>query len=435
MVLESKTKNQVLYLFMFFLLCIGMIFTDLPIYEQTVTHSLMILFTPLIFAFVLVVKKFKVLLTKNIKLFIQYMIVSFAISLILLYYLILTKGEFYAYNKNLLIKHFEAFISLSLLHFLVYFLLVLVCYNLSPNLLRNFVFLIFLFLTLVGLIEYLDPEKLSMFHSAPKDYERLRLFTAEPSHAVLLYLIFSLLSLFFIENVSLKIFISILSGLIFILINSKGGFITLFFISIILFLKKIKNIKYTVVLLLILVITSYLFVKFAFPSLYIDINNFSSFSTRFSGLISVILILFKYPLGLGYGSYLFYYPKILDQSYEIANALFINLFGIPLSYTEISDIISTGKNIGAKAGILQAVILSGWIAVIFWLIILRNSLKYIKRININTSKKIVLEFLILYIFIQLLIGSEYTLLYAIWFPIALIEVMYYKQQEAICNET
>jgi len=434
MVLESKTKNQVLYLFMFFLLCIGMIFTDLPIYEKTVTHSLMILFAPLIFAFVLVVKKFKVLLTKNIELLIQYMIVSFTISLILLYYLILTKGEFYVYNKNLLIKHFEAFISLSLLHFLVYFLLVLVCYNLSPNLLRNFVFLIFLFLTLVGLIEYLDPEKLSMFHSAPKDYERLRLFTAEPSHAVLLYLIFSLLSLFFIENVSLKIFISILSGIIFILINSKGGFITLFFISIILFLKKIKNIKYTVVLLLILVIASYIFVKFALPSIYVDINKFTSFSTRFSGLISMILILFKYPLGLGYGSYLFYYPKILDQSYEIANALFINLFGIPLSYTEISDMISTGKNIGVKAGILQAVILSGWIAVIFWLIIFRNSLKYIKRININTSKKIVLEFLILYIFIQLLIGSEYTLLYAIWLPIALIEVMYYKQQEAICNE-
>jgi hypothetical protein len=274
-----------------------------------------------------------------------------------------------------------------------------------------------------------------MFHSTPKDYERLRLLTAEPSHAVLLYLIFSLLSLFFIENVSLKIFISILSGIIFILINSKGGFITLFFISIILFLKKIKNIKYTVVLFLILIIISYLFVKFAFPSLYIDINNFSSFSTRFSGLISVILILFKYPLGLGYGSYLFYYPEILDQSYEIANALFINLFGIPLSYAEISDIISTGKNMGAKAGILQAIILSGWITVIFWLMILRNSLKYIKRINIDTSKKIILEFLILYIFIQLLISSEYTLLYAIWLPIALIEVMYYKQQEAIRNET
>jgi len=66
MVLENKIRNQFLYLFIFFLLCVGMIFTDLPIYERTVTHSLMILFAPLIFTFILVVKKFKVSLTKKI---------------------------------------------------------------------------------------------------------------------------------------------------------------------------------------------------------------------------------------------------------------------------------------------------------------------------------------------------------------------------------
>jgi hypothetical protein len=59
---------------------------------------------------------------------------------------------------------------------------------------------------------------------------------------------------------------------------------------------------------------------------------------------------------------------------------------------------------------------------------------YIKRLDIKTSKKIILEFLTLCMFIQLLIGSDYTLLYVIWLPIALIEVMYYKQQEAIRNE-
>ena len=411
-----------------------MIFTDLPIYERTVTHSLMIFLAPLIFVFILFVKNFKVWLTKNLKLFILYMITSLVGSLVLLYYLILTGGELYAYNKNLLIKHFEAFISLSLLHFIVYFLLILVCYNLSPNLLKNFVLLSFIFLTLVGFIEYLDPEKLNILHTIPKNYERLRLFTAEPSHAVLLYLIFSLLSLFLVENVFLKIFILIVSGIIFILINSKGGFITILLASVILFLKNIKKIKYAVLLLLILPMVSYLFLKLAFPSLYIDINKGTSFSTRFSGLISVALILVSYPLGLGYGSYLSYYPKILDRSYEIANALFTDLFGISLSYAEISDIVSTGEYIGAKAGIPQAVMLTGWVGIIFWLMIFRNSLMYIKRLDIKTSKKIILEFLTLCMFIQLLIGSEYTLLYVIWLPIALIEVIYYKQQEAIRNE-
>jgi|GEM_PF-2132069 len=434
MVLENKIKNQLLYLFIFFLLNVGMLFTDLPIYKRTVTHSLMIFFAPLIFVFILVVKNFKLLLTKNLKLFVLYMIVSFVSSLVLLYYLILTKGELYEYDKNLLIKHFEAFISLSLLHFIVYFLLVLVCYNLSPKLLKNFVFLSFIFLTLVGFVEYLDPEKLSILHATPKNYERLRLFTAEPSHAVLLYLIFSLLSLFLAENAFLKIIILIVSGTIFILINSKGGFITILLASIILFSQKIKKIKYVVFLLLILSIVSYLFLKLAFPSLYIDINKGVSFSTRFSTLISTILVLVNYPLGLGYGSYLFYYPKILDQSYEIANALFTDLFGILLSYAEISDMISTGEHLGAKAGIPQVIVFSGWVGVIFWLMIFRNSLMYIKRLDIKTSKKIILEFLTLCMFIQLLIGSEYTLLYVIWLPIALIEVMYCKQEKSISNK-
>jgi hypothetical protein len=291
-----------------------------------------------------------------------------------------------------------------------------------------------MFLTLVGFIEYLDPEKLSILHATPKNYERLRLFTAEPSQAVLLYPIFSLLALFLAKNVFLKIFILILAGIIFILINSKGGFITILLASIILFLKNIKKIKYAVFLLLMLPITFYLFLKFAFPSIYIDINKGTSFSTRFSGLISVVLVLVSYPLGLGYGSYLSYYPQILDRSYEIANALFTDLLGISLSYAEISDIISTGENIGAKAGIPQAVMLSGWVGVIFWLMIFRNSLMYIKRLDIKASKKIILEFLTLFMFIQLLIGSEYILLYVIWLPIALIEVMYYKQRKAMRNE-
>jgi hypothetical protein len=109
MVLENKTENQFLYSFIFFLLCIAMIFTDLPIYEKTVTHSLMIFFAPLIFVSILVAKNFKVLLTKNLKLFILYMIVSFVISLILLYYLILTRGEFYSYKKNIIIYNFYYF--------------------------------------------------------------------------------------------------------------------------------------------------------------------------------------------------------------------------------------------------------------------------------------------------------------------------------------
>jgi uncharacterized membrane protein len=118
----------------------------------------------------------------------------------------------------------------------------------------------------------------------------------------------------------------------------------------------------------------------------------------------------------------------------IKASLLTDLFGISLSYAEISDMISTREYIGAKAGIPQVIVFSGWVGVIFWLMIFRNSLMYIKGLDIKTSKKIILEFLTLCMFIQLLIGSEYTLLYVIWLPISLIEAMYYKQQEGIRNE-
>jgi hypothetical protein len=102
--------------------------------------------------------------------------------------------------------------------------------------------------------------------------------------------------------------------------------------------------------------------------------------------MSNCLILFKYPLGLGYGNYVLYYPKILEQGYEIANNLFVNLFGLSLSYSEILEIITTGHGIAAKAAVLSTIILSGWVGLIFWLIIFRNSLKYIKRLNIENTK-------------------------------------------------
>lgn len=430
MALRNKSINQFLYFFIFFLLCISMIFTDLPIYKKTVTHSLVIFFAPLIFVFILITKKFKIPLTKNLKLSALYITISFLVSLILLSFLILKRGEIYVYNYNIFIKHFEAFVSLSLLHFIVYYLLIMALNSLSLNLIKKIIFLFFSFLTLAGFIEYLFPEVLEIFHSGPKNYERLRLFTSEPSQAVLLYTIFSLIALFFAERTIFYILILTFSGLLFTLIGSKGGFISLLSTAILLFFKRGRHLKYIMVMVLILPIIFYIFTSLILPAILIDIEKFTSFSTRFSSLIAIAIILAKYPLGLGYGSYLFYFPEILDQGYEIANNLLIKLTGIQLSYLEISDIISTGQNIGTKAGIPQSIMFNGWIALLFWLIILRNSLKYIKKLKIHTSKKFILEFLILYIFIQLFIGSEYTLLYAIWLPIAFIEVMCYKQQEA-----
>ncbi len=428
---SRNMRSSKLYATVFLILCIGMVFTDLPIYEKTVTHSLMVFFAPFVFVFILVLKNFRLQLTKNSKLFLSYVVISLLFSLLLLYLLILTTGESYAYGISMLVKTFEAFTSLSLLHFIVYYLLVSVFRTLPVDKIKRFFTVLFICLTFVGVIEYLYPEKLELFHATPKEYARLRLFTSEPSHAVLLYVVVSLLTLFFSKSIYSRILVLIFSGAIFILINSKGGFFAIFLTLVISFLRRGKNVKHNIALFFMILLSTYLILRFLIPALSIDIREFSSLSTRFSGFVSALIILLKYPLGLGYGSYLFYYPEVLSQSFGIAANLFKNFFGISLSSYEILYIISTGKNLGAKAGIPQSIVFSGWIAVIFWLVIFRNSFNYIKNLNIELERKITLELVLLYTVIQLFIGSEYTLLYVLWVPIALIESMYYNQKEVM----
>lgn len=424
-------SNNFLYLLAFVVLIIGMIFTDLPIYKYTVTHSLMIFIAPLIFLLIFFLNNFKLKLSKNARIFSIYALVTFLVSLFYILYFIFLKEEYYAYGKNIFIKHFEAFISLTLLHFLIYFLLFFILTKLNLDIIKKILISVFIFLTLIAIIEYFNPNMIEIFHSFPKNYDRLRLLSMEPSHAIVIYFIFGFLSFILIRDNFLKVVLIAIMLVISILIRSKGFFISILISLSILFFKNFYKLKYIPIYLILICIAIFLFINFALSQLLVDIKNFSSFSTRFSSIISAFVILFTNPFGLGYGSYLITYPEILDNSYKIANNLFISFFNISLSYKEISSIISTGKHLGPKAGIPQTIMFNGWIGLIFWLIIFKNTLTYIKKLHISIASKNLYEFFTIFFFIQLFIGSEYTLLYVIWLPLALIESMYSKQKKTV----
>ncbi len=290
-----------------------------------------------------------------------------------------------------------------------------------------------MFLSCVAFIEYLNPKLIDFFHSIPKEYDRLRLLSSEPSHAILVYTIFGILSFSLVKDKLSKI----LSILVFItviyLIQSKGFFISLFLATMFTFFTYRKiwlRLKTSVIIFLMTIFSVYGLFNIAIPAILFDIENFSSFSTRLSGIISLFLILIKFPIGLGYGTYLYLYPDILDKSYTIANNFFINHFGITLSYVEIENMISTGINLGAKASIPQSIMFNGWLGVLFWAIIFYNTFKLLSNRNIFnkfTVNELYFRFLTWIIFFQLLYGSEYTLLYVIWIPFALIEVLNKKE--------
>jgi len=431
----ANKRVEFLYLFMLFALLIGSVFTDLPIYEKTVTKSYIFLIAPLFFLLFLIKNKFKLALTPNSKVFLIYLFLTLSFSLLMLFIHIVTLGEIYAYNRNMFIKNFEAFFTLSFLHFVFYYLIINILFKINLNHLKLVIYFLFSFLTLTAFIEFINPEIIQPFHSLPKNYDRLRLFAMEPSQAGILYFLIGLMSLFLSKNAFVKFIIIVVLTIVLIFIQSKGLFISIILGLAVIVISNFNKLRYVFVSLIFLFLFMSIFFLYILPSLIIDIERFTSFSTRFSGLISIILILFNFPFGLGYGTYIYYYPELILKSYEFASALFYKFFGFLLSPNEILDIFYYGENIGAKAGIPQSVVNNGWFALIFWFILFRNSFLYIKNLKVNSLTRFMLKITILVELIQLSIGSEYNLLYIIWLPIAFIEVIYYKQRREMNYET
>jgi len=152
-----------MYLVMFLLLTIGTVFTDLPILDKTVTRSLMFIIAPVLFIVSLLLRNFRVYLTKNLKIFILYAIYTLTSSLVILMLFVFLTGEPYVYQKNLLVKLFESFFSLILLHLIVYYLLIIVFKHLNIDRIKVLVLATFLFLTVVGFVEYFNPNIISIF--------------------------------------------------------------------------------------------------------------------------------------------------------------------------------------------------------------------------------------------------------------------------------
>lgn len=421
-----------MYMLLLSLLLIGVIFTDLPLFPQkTLTHSLMFIIAPSIFVFLFISNNFKISLKSYpVRIFTYYLVASFLVSLLMLLFVsFYLKGYIYAYNKNLFVKLFEAFYSLSLLHFLVLYNFVYIFSKIDLKKIKLISIFTFLFLSMSAVLEYTYPDFIDIFHEVPKihevpkNYDRLRLFNLEPSHSGLNYTILSLLSIFFIKKLVFKILFVLIFFTVIFMIASKGLFISIILTIILITFSifSLKNLKTISFLILSLIVILIVFVSHILPALIIDIEKFTSFSTRLIGSISSLVVLFSFPFGLGYGTYMYIYPEILLKTFNAINDIFLQFTGIQLNPSEIEYMVQTGEAMGAKAAIPQAMMLNGWIAVIFFYMLYRYLSKVIKNMNLQNNQKYLLKFTIILLFIQLFIGSEYTLIYSIWLPIALIE--------------
>ncbi|MCX8075641.1 MAG: hypothetical protein N3C57_01290, partial [Aquificaceae bacterium] len=280
---------------------------------------------------------------------------------------------------------------------------------------------IFTILTIVGIVEYFRPEALEIFHVHPKNYDRLRLLALEPSQAVLIFSIVFFLSFLLVQKLYIKAVISVTYLLILYLIASKGIFISMTLSSLLLLILNV-NLSYGFLLLLFnFVVSVYLFFTVTIPQLILDIEYFTSFATRASGMLSAIYILLVYPLGLGYGTYIGLYPEIIEKVSFYISGLFLH----GLNLEEVRSIVDYGEYIGAKATLPQLIMFNGVLGFLFFFFLFYRTYTASKYVSDKFGKinGTAYKFFTLTLFIQLAIGTEFNLLYIMWLYIAFGEVV------------
>ena len=412
-----------------FFIYIGMIFTDLPLAGVigTIGSSIMFLVSPLLFLLIVYKNKWKYRGTYISNLFLYYYLVTFFISIILFFYYYISHDTIYTpYGQLILVKLIDASIY-NLVYLFAYFTIIYSFKKMSSKQIHISFLFLFLFLIIVATVEILNKDFLNLIHLVPVDYSRLRLTMAEPSRASFELVIVSLLTLITIKNKVFRIFIFVIMLFLSMMIASKGGLLFLFIaIFLVYFLGTSlkEKVLFSILIIPIVFVFSYIFMTIVLPGLLSDIDKFTSTSTRIITTTWAFLSLFYFPLGEGYGTYMCYFQDLLS----ISTRFVTQAFPFPLLTTEIDSMIQTGVNVGVKSGILFQIVQNGIVAVVFFYLLFRRSWKNIRLLNISKFNKKILQMILIYTVLTLLFGANMEVLYIYLLPIAYIEVVLMKQK-------
>jgi hypothetical protein len=164
------------------------------------------------------------------------------------------------------------------------------------------------------------------------------------------------------------------------------------------------------------------------PQLTVDIEQFTSVSTRSITIITSLRSLFVFPFGQGYGTYLFTYPSLLDDT---TNAV-LRWSPVPLSSFEIDLMLDTGRALTVKSGLLNEILYTGWAIILFYIFFFGDAFKNLKRIRTNTAVYNFFQFTLIFIIINYLLVSSIETSYITFLPFALL---YRFAKEAAKTET
>jgi len=410
------------------IILLAMTLNDLPVQEVlgTLGASPMWAVSAAIFMLFLVHNKFCLYLDKYSRLFMIYFLLTFSISLIQCIWYYIAEGTILnAYGASVFSKHFFAS-SYYLFYFLAIYCAGYALRSVPGNFFKKAIIFIALLLTLIIAIEFVAPDVLAPLHLSMEGYgvgSRLRLLSPEPSIAAFTFNIFLLLAVT-LSNVSLVRLIlwgALLAGNV--LIGSKSSLVLIMFGGLLVFyfnMTLIQKLKSLIVLIPVAGIVVYIFLHTVLPALTVDIENFTSVSTRMITSLWAVCSLFYYPLGEGYGTYTVWFIHPLEAATSLANSL----VPFPLNLLEINDMVTTGEYLTAKSGILFSVVQSGFFAVCFYYIIFRNAFRDIQSSNATYYQKILIRVTLWYCLLSILLAVNMEVLYTFLLPF--ITVNYLK---------
>ncbi|EFH6168595.1 hypothetical protein GAJ12_26805, partial [Escherichia coli] len=403
-------------LFILLAMCIN----DLPVqlYGGTLAASPIWILSVILLIITLLRNNYYLHLDPYSYLFLNFFILSFTISFIQCVYYYLAEGVYINnYGVSIIGKLFFASSYYFVFFLVVYCSNYLLCF-VSKKTFINILTGVSFFLFLIMVIEYIDPSLLSVFHLTMDGYgvgARLRLLSPEPSIAAFTFNLFIMITLTFSKNIFLRIFyvgLLILGNLV---IGSKSSLILIVCAGLLVFylnLSFIQKLKSLILLIPSIVLCGYVTVNTILPALTIDVEQFSSVSTRLITSIWALLSLLYYPLGEGYGTYTVWFTSPLESAIDFAN----EFVPFSLNLSEINAMINTGNYLSAKSGILSSVIYSGFIAVMFFFLLFKKSFKDISLSNIVYYQKISLRIVLWYTFLSLLLAVNIEVLYVFLLP-------------------
>jgi hypothetical protein len=176
---------------------------------------------------------------------------------------------------------------------------------------------------------------------------------------------------------------------------------------------------------IVFIVPSYwVIINIIIPQLTADIEQFTSVSTRSITIITSLKSLFAYPFGQGYGTYLFTYPTLLDETTN--NVL--RWSPVPLSSFEIDLMLDTGRALTVKSGLLNEILYTGWAIIIFYIFFFGNAFRNLRRLRTQRTVQNLFLYILIFIIINYLLVSSIETSYITFLPFALLERLSHQNE-------